>query len=114
MCESDYAWHCGNSDDETHEVGRLWANSWGLYDMHGNVNEWCKDHYVKNYEGVPTDGTAWEGGANGTLRDDEEARVDRGGSWGTFPYCCTSADRGFDAPGAVRSTSGFRVAASLE
>jgi formylglycine-generating enzyme required for sulfatase activity len=60
---------------ETTEVGSFPPNAFGLHDMHGNVWEWCQDVWHGNYEGAPTDGSAWiEGG-------DQERRVLRGGSW---------------------------------
>jgi formylglycine-generating enzyme required for sulfatase activity len=63
------------------------ANAFGLCDMHGNVWEWCLDHWHSNYEGAPNDGSAW-------LTDDEEdIRVLRGGSWDFNPSNCRSAFR---------------------
>jgi formylglycine-generating enzyme required for sulfatase activity len=63
------------------------ANAFGLSDMHGNVWEWCLDHWHDNYEGAPTDGSAWiEGG-------DSDFRVLRGGSWVNDPRLCRSASR---------------------
>ncbi len=76
----DYAWYVSNSGDKTHEVGQKKPNPWGLYDMHGNVLEWVQDKWHSNYNGAPTDGSAWEG---------DGYRVIRGGSWvgsaGRFP-----------------------------
>ncbi|TVP63904.1 MAG: formylglycine-generating enzyme family protein, partial [Leptolyngbya sp. LCM1.Bin17] len=60
---------------QTTPVGRYPANYWGLCDMHGNVWEWCQDHWHGNYEGAPTDGSAWIEG------DDSKLRILRGGSW---------------------------------
>ncbi|MGF1569404.1 MAG: formylglycine-generating enzyme family protein [Nodosilinea sp.] len=66
-----------------------YANAWGLSDMHGNVYEWCQDHWHDNYEGAPTDGSAW-------LSENEDAgQVVRGGSW-TF--------RGIAAPPIAPTT----------
>ena len=63
------------------------ANAFGLSDMHGNVFEWCQDHWHENYEGAPTDGSAW-------LTDNKEAnRLLRGGSWVNNPRDCRSAYR---------------------
>ena len=82
------------------------ANAFGLSDMHGNVLEWCQDHWHDNYEGAPTDGSAW-------LMDDEEARrVIRGGSWDDLPWYCRSAYRYFHTPDFRYYRLGFRVSCS--
>jgi len=63
------------------------ANAFGLVDMHGNVYEWCQDHWHDSYTGAPDDGSAW-------LSEDENAlRVSRGGSWNSTPRNCRSALR---------------------
>ncbi|NET40093.1 MAG: formylglycine-generating enzyme family protein [Cyanothece sp. SIO1E1] len=73
---------------ETTPVGSFnVANAFGLYDMHGNVWEWCLEHWHKNYQGAPTDGSAWI-----TDRDDS-SRVLRGGSWSNAPGRCRAANR---------------------
>lgn len=73
--------------DGTVPVGNYPPNRWGLCDMHGNVLEWCADHWHGNYEGAPTDGSAWiEGGSLSW-------RVYRGGSWYYNPRNCRSASR---------------------
>ncbi|MDX2216862.1 MAG: formylglycine-generating enzyme family protein [Oculatellaceae cyanobacterium bins.114] len=83
------------------------ANAWGLSDMHGNVWEWCQDHWHSNYEGAPTDGSAW-------LSDDEDtARVIRGGSWGSIPRNCRSATRDYYNPRGTNDLLGFRVVCSF-
>ncbi|MCI0538463.1 MAG: formylglycine-generating enzyme family protein [Verrucomicrobiales bacterium] len=72
----DYAWYSENSMGKgTRPVGQLKPNVWGLFDMHGNVLEWCEDIWHNNYEGAPTDGAAWVTGGN------EIARVLRGGAF---------------------------------
>ena len=72
---------------QTTPVKQYPPNYWGLYDMHGNVWEWCQDHWHDNYEGVPTDGSAWiKGRASGNP-------VLRGGSWIFPPRTCRSASR---------------------
>lgn len=89
--------------EETTDVGSFPANAFGLYDMHGNVWEWCQDVEHVEYEGAPTDGSAWlEGG-------DQERRVLRGGSWNDVPVLCRSALRGWFAPDATSGLVGFRV-----
>ena len=92
------------SGGETTEVGSFKAaNTFGLYDMHGNVQEWCQDVWHDNYEGAPTDASAWiEGG-------DQERRVRRGGSWNNYPEYCRSALRKRLAPDDTDFPVGFRV-----
>jgi formylglycine-generating enzyme required for sulfatase activity len=68
-------WYLKNSDKKTHPVGQKQPNAWGLYDIYGNVAEWCEDFWHKNYDGAPTDGSVWLGGSG------LENRVHRGGSW---------------------------------
>ena len=90
---------------QTTPVGMFPANAWGLYDMHGNVWEWCLDHWHESYEGAPTDGSAW-------LNDsasDEGIRLLRGGSWYDFPGYCRSAIRLRFRPDDADSLVGFRV-----
>jgi formylglycine-generating enzyme required for sulfatase activity len=65
------------------------ANAFGLCDMHGNVDEWCQDHYHGNYQGAPTEGSAWED----EDADENVARILRGGSWDDDPRGCRSAYR---------------------
>jgi len=92
---------------ETTDVGSFPANSFGLCDMHGNVWEWCADYYHENYEGAPTDGSAW------LTADHDAKRLMRGGSWGGNPRFCRSACRYYDAPGVQYNFLGFRVVCGL-
>ena len=77
----------GEYRGETTPVGQFYPNAFGLYDMHGNVSEWCLDTWHNSYDGAPTDGSAWETGGHSTRR------VRRGGSWYFNPRWCRSADR---------------------
>ncbi|MEL6384162.1 MAG: formylglycine-generating enzyme family protein [Cyanobacteria bacterium J06626_18] len=79
------------------------ANAFGLCDMHGNVLEWCQDHWHSNYEGAPPDGSAW------LSSDESEFRILRGGSWGDPPRYCRSASRSDARPGNRYNDVGFRV-----
>jgi formylglycine-generating enzyme required for sulfatase activity len=96
----------GIDRSETTPVGTFLPNAFGLYDMHGNVWEWCLDHLHSNYEGAPTDGSAW-------LSDEKGAHCPlRGGSWYDSPRYCRSAVRGYSTPGGRNDNIGFRVVCS--
>jgi formylglycine-generating enzyme required for sulfatase activity len=85
-------------------------NAWGLHDMHGNVLEWCLDHWHPNYQGAPTDGSAWlDGEGLNPENNNETSRLLRGGSWDDLPRRCRSACRDLNQPGYADSRVGFRV-----
>jgi formylglycine-generating enzyme required for sulfatase activity len=94
----DYAWYDKNSGKTTHPVGGKKPNAWGLYDMHGNVFEWCHDWYGDYPSGSVTDPT---GAASGSYR------VARGGSWSLYSDHCRSANRSRSTPDSRHL--GFRV-----
>lgn len=79
------------------------CNAFGLCDMHGNVLEWCLDHWHDNYEHAPTDGSAW------LNNSDKASRILRGGSWTYFPGGCRSASRGHYYTGNAVDGIGFRI-----
>ncbi|WP_440945887.1 formylglycine-generating enzyme family protein [Methanosarcina sp. T3] len=103
---NDYAWYAENSGRKTHPIGRKQPNSWGLYDMHGNVWEWVQDNWHENYNDSPSDGKAWEDGA-GSLR------VSRGGSWYCNAESCRSACRFRREPESRFGNLGFRLVREL-
>ncbi|PHX55645.1 serine/threonine protein kinase [Tychonema bourrellyi FEM_GT703] len=88
---------------QTTDVGSFPPNPFGLYDMHGNVCEWCSDKWHDNYNGAPTDGSSWETGTDNN-------RVQRGGSWDLNAVNCRSAFRVYDSAGSRWRCRGFRVA----
>ena len=92
----------GEYRGKTTSVGSFPPNAFGLYDMHGNVWEWCQDKWHGNYEGAPNDGSAW-------LSGESSYNVRRGGSWFDSPFICRSAFRSFFIRGDRYSLIGFRV-----
>jgi formylglycine-generating enzyme required for sulfatase activity/serine/threonine protein kinase len=96
----DYAWYDKNSGKTTHPVGGKKPNAWGLYDMHGNVFEWCQDWHGDYPSGSVTDPT---GAAVGSFR------VLRGGGWYFISDCCRSAFRLRGTPDYRDYSLGFRV-----
>jgi formylglycine-generating enzyme required for sulfatase activity len=89
----------------TTEVGSFPPNSFGLYDLHGGLWEWCADAWHDDYTGAPVDGSAWDG-------RNAPFRVVRGGSWHEPPNHCRSAVRLKFAPSERDDFVGFRVALS--
>jgi formylglycine-generating enzyme required for sulfatase activity len=88
----EYAWFKGNSSGGTHPVGQKSPNAWGLYDMIGNVWQWCHDYYQEDYYQRAAERDP-RGPASG------ENRVVRGGSWNSKPGDCRSAYRNYELPG---------------
>ena len=94
----------GKYREETTDVGNFdVANAFGLYDMHGNVWEWCLDHYLDSYEATPLDGSPL------LTKNEDARRVLRGGSWFFNPELCRSALRGNNRPADHSDLIGFRV-----
>jgi len=102
----NHGWYAANAGKKTHPVGQKKPNAWGLYDMHGNVVEWCNDVYDKDYyKSSPAE--------NPRGPDDGERYVLRGGSWTSSDKACSSATRASEEPGFsdacfARDAIGFR------
>ena len=104
----EVAWYNMNSHGETKPAGLKCPNELGLYDMSGNVWEWCADQWHNSYKGAPDDGSAW------TDREKGSHRVYRGGSWLYAPQLCRAAYRNYWHPVLRFSRLGFRLALSLQ
>lgn len=98
----EVAWYSANSEGNTHPVGLKKPNELDLYDLSGNVWEWCQDEWQPNYRGAPTDGSAWQSGSGSN-------RVSRGGSWRSDAVTCRVANRAGGIPDYLGNGLGFRL-----
>ena len=98
----NYAWYSDNSSNTTHPVAEKLCNPWGLYDIHGNVLEWCEDFWSDDYTSASN--------VNPTGPKEGHSRVLRGGGWGSAARYARSACRLFSAPGGRNDSVGFRCA----
>ncbi len=106
---SQVGWYYGNSNNETHEVGLLLSNELGLYDMSGNVFEWCEDDDHDNYEGALEDGSAWIDSPNRGFD-----RVLCGGSCFRSAVYCRPSNRYRYTPDSRTYEVGFRLVLPLQ
>lgn len=98
----------GQFDKKTSPVDNFYPNPFGLYDFHGNVWEWCEDHYANNYIHKPKDGSAFYNSTG------NQSRVVRGGSWSLSSDYCRSAKRGNYAPESTYNFIGFRIVCVID
>ncbi|MFN7894852.1 MAG: formylglycine-generating enzyme family protein, partial [Cyanobacteriota bacterium] len=99
----------GEFRQQTMDVASFPANPWGVHDIHGNVWEWCADHWHGNYEGAPEDGSAWIDEEAKENENSMNRRLLRGGSWFYGPGDCRSACRDLCHPDDRNDIIGFRV-----
>lgn len=101
----EVAWYAGNSGETTHSVGQKSPNAFGLYDMLGNVWEWCEDHWHASYNGAPADERAW------VDAQQDSPRVIRGGTWKLNAALTRCDHRSGYNPSDQMGVLGFRVVA---
>lgn len=100
----EYAWFESNSREKTHPVGLKKPNNWGIYDIVGNVWEWCEDVWKSDYADFPADASA-----NLQNIEKQHRRSTRGGSWAMNAFRCRSSYRSFDWNDTATEKLGFRV-----
>lgn len=99
----EVAWYVKNCADHSHPVGKKAPNELGLYDMSGNVWEWCEDDFHENFDGAPPDGSAW-------IDNPRNAeRIQRGGGWAVMSSDCRIADRHHLLSDQSSKIIGFRL-----
>lgn len=103
----DFGKIVSDNGNQTHSVGGKQPNAWGLYDMHGNVSEWCEDMWHKNYNDAPSNGNAWVSDDDG-----QAARIVRGGMWAESPAEVRSAARFWFEPEKKYNSLGVRLVAA--
>lgn len=115
-------WYSKNSSGRTNPVGEKNPNAWGLYDMHGNVWEWCADNWYSNYENMPIDGSQrglafdeydvpreqWGEEGHTVRYRNTSFRAVRGGSWNYPASACKSSNRYYHSPDDKSNYLGFR------
>jgi len=101
----EHGWYDENSGMVPHRVGLLKPNRWGLFDLHGNVSEWCSDTWHPDYSGAPSNQAPW-------IDNSSDAKVIRGGSYDGLCYATVSYFRACAAPMEMRSSIGLRVVAT--
>jgi eukaryotic-like serine/threonine-protein kinase len=98
--------NCNNNRGQTTDVGSFPPNTFGLYDMHGNVWEWCLDKWHENYTGAPTEGSAY-------IDNGDDNYLLRGGSWDNLPFDCRGASRLMKTPDVRCGNQGFRIVSEI-
>ncbi|MFA7186154.1 MAG: SUMF1/EgtB/PvdO family nonheme iron enzyme, partial [Victivallales bacterium] len=98
------AWYKDNAGEKAHEVGTKLPNELGIYDMSGNIYEWCFDDWHSSYNGAPSNGNRWGNGIG------PNRRLPRGGGWYRHAKDCRVANRGNYSAGNTLVDLGFRVA----
>ena len=102
---NEVAWNEGNAASKVHRIGKLKPNELGIYDMSGNVWEWCEDIWHDNYNNAPTDGSA-------RLHNEDYSRVIRGGSWQYYQMSCSTTYRDKVNQSNRGLSIGFRIVKS--
>lgn len=106
---TNYAWFENNSGQQPAPIRLKQPNAWGLFDIIGNVWEWCADHWHEDYTGAPVDGSAWLDGPVGQEHPPPKRRCVRGGAWDMDAFRCRSSYRSFDWDDAATNRTGLRI-----